>query len=78
MIHHCKGVSVLVMQSAVVFLCLQNLAYSPNTPVGDAAKLYWHFYRTNQSGAAGVIITLLLYTVLSLLSSTILLLYLLR
>ncbi|XP_046869986.1 uncharacterized protein LOC124462461 isoform X3 [Hypomesus transpacificus] len=57
---------------------LGNLAYSPNTPVGDAAKLYWHFYRTNQSGAAGVIITLLLYTVLSLLSSTILLLYLLR
>ncbi|KAM4544136.1 uncharacterized protein ofcc1 [Fundulus diaphanus] len=57
---------------------LGRLAYSPNTPVGDAAKLYWHFYRADGSGAAGVIITLFLYAVHFLLSITILTIYLLR
>ncbi|XP_071342021.1 uncharacterized protein ofcc1 [Trachinotus anak] len=57
---------------------LGRLSYSPDMPVGDAAKLYWHFYRADQSGAAGVIITLFLYAVLFLLSITILFIYLLR
>ncbi|CAK6951893.1 uncharacterized protein LOC128382338 [Scomber scombrus] len=57
---------------------LGRLAYSPDAPVGDAAKLYWHFYRADQSGAAGVIITLFLYAVLLLLSITILSIYILR
>ncbi|KAM4606575.1 uncharacterized protein ofcc1 [Polymixia lowei] len=57
---------------------LGRLAYSPDAPVGDAAKLYWHFYRNDQSGAAGVVITLFLYAVLFLLSVTILFIYLLR
>ncbi|XP_054479389.1 uncharacterized protein ofcc1 [Anoplopoma fimbria] len=57
---------------------LGRLAYSPDTPVGDAAKLYWHFYRVDQSGAAGVIITLFLYAVLFLLSITILSINVLR
>ncbi|XP_023251226.1 uncharacterized protein LOC111646062 [Seriola lalandi dorsalis] len=57
---------------------LGHLTYSPDMPVGDAAKLYWHFYRADQSGAAGVIITLFLYAVLFLLSITILSIYLLR
>uniref|UniRef100_A0A3B4TKG7 Uncharacterized LOC111237249 n=1 Tax=Seriola dumerili TaxID=41447 RepID=A0A3B4TKG7_SERDU len=57
---------------------LGHLTYSPDIPVGDAAKLYWHFYRADQSGAAGVIITLFLYAVLFLLSITILSIYLLR
>ncbi|XP_053269037.1 uncharacterized protein ofcc1 [Pleuronectes platessa] len=57
---------------------LGRLTYSPDTPVGDAAKLYWHFYRVDQSGAAGLVITLFLYAVLFLLSITILSIYLLR
>lgn len=57
---------------------LKHLAYSPDTPVGDAAKLYWHFYRADGSGAAGVVITLFLYAVHVLLSITILTIYLLR
>ncbi|KAJ3611577.1 hypothetical protein NHX12_021592, partial [Muraenolepis orangiensis] len=57
---------------------LGRLAYSPDRPVGDAAKLYWHFLRNGQSGAAGVAITLFLYTVLMLLSLTVLFVYLLR
>ncbi|XP_041824344.1 uncharacterized protein ofcc1 [Melanotaenia boesemani] len=57
---------------------LGRLAYSPDVPVGDAAKLYWHFYRADQSGAAGVILTLFLYTVHFLLSTTILYIYFLR
>lgn len=56
----------------------QRLAYSPDVPVGDAAKLYWHFRRAGQSGFAGVIITLFLYAVLFLLSATVLFIYLLR
>ncbi|XP_062415349.1 uncharacterized protein ofcc1 [Pungitius pungitius] len=61
-----------------VDVVLGRLAYSPDTPVGDAAKLYWHFYRVDQSGAAGVIITLFLYTVLFLFSITILSMNILR
>ncbi|TNN84686.1 hypothetical protein EYF80_005101 [Liparis tanakae] len=57
---------------------LGRLAYSPDTPVGDAAKLYWHFHRVDQSGAAGVVITLFLYAVLFLLSITILFINILR
>lgn len=60
------------------FLRLQRLAYSPDMPVSDVAKLYWHFYRTDQSGAAGVLITLFLYGVHLLLSITILSIYVLR
>lgn len=56
----------------------QHLIYSPDTPVADAAKLYWHFYRADQSGAAGVVLTLFLYIVIFLLSITILSIYLLR
>lgn len=56
----------------------QRLAYSPDAPVGDAAKLYWHFRRAGQSGFAGVVITLFLYAVLFLLSGTVLFIYLLR
>ncbi|KAM9839675.1 uncharacterized protein ofcc1 [Aulostomus maculatus] len=57
---------------------LGRLSYSPDRPVGDAAKLFWHFYRVDRSGAAGVIITLFLYAVIFLLSVTILGIYTLR
>ncbi|KAL1006386.1 hypothetical protein UPYG_G00071700 [Umbra pygmaea] len=57
---------------------LGRLAYSAEAPVADAAKLYWHFYRTEQSGATGVVITVFLYSVLFILSATILYLYFLR
>ncbi|KAK6299737.1 hypothetical protein J4Q44_G00297700 [Coregonus suidteri] len=62
----------------VVDAILGRLSYSAESPVADAAKLYWHFYWTDQSGAAGVVITLFLYTILFLLSATILYLYFLR
>ncbi|XP_061570049.1 uncharacterized protein ofcc1 [Cololabis saira] len=57
---------------------LGRLSYSPDVPVGDAAKLYWHFHRADQSGAAGVLITLFLYAIHFLLSITIISIYLLR
>ncbi|XP_054622147.1 uncharacterized protein ofcc1 isoform X3 [Dunckerocampus dactyliophorus] len=57
---------------------LGRLTYSPDRPVGDAAKLFWHFRRVDQSGAAGVIITVFLYAVIFLLSITIVCIYLLR
>ncbi|XP_072306697.1 uncharacterized protein ofcc1 [Eucyclogobius newberryi] len=57
---------------------LGHLVYSPETPVGDAAKLYWHFYRSDQSGVAGLVLTVFLYAVLTILSLIIMFIYLLR
>ncbi|XP_056594788.1 uncharacterized protein ofcc1 [Triplophysa dalaica] len=57
---------------------LGRLSYSADYPLADAAKLYWHFYRTEQSGTAGIIITLFLYGVHFVLSVTILYIYILR
>ncbi|XP_037389692.1 uncharacterized protein ofcc1 [Pygocentrus nattereri] len=62
----------------VVDTVLGRLSYSAVQPVADAAKLYWHFHRTEQSGTAGIIITLFLYTVLFILSFTMLYVYFLR
>ncbi|CAL8293148.1 unnamed protein product [Lota lota] len=75
-----QGVWTVLDPAAVLAVdaVLGRLAYSPDRPVGDAAKLYWHFLRNSQSGAAGVVITLFLYAVLLLLSVTILFIYLLR
>ncbi|KAK7123975.1 hypothetical protein R3I93_022166 [Phoxinus phoxinus] len=57
---------------------LGRLSYSAEEPLADAAKLYWHFFRTEQSGAAGIIITLFLYGVHCILSFTFLYVYILR
>ncbi|KAB5533069.1 hypothetical protein PHYPO_G00127400 [Pangasianodon hypophthalmus] len=57
---------------------LGRLSYSAEKPVADAAKLYWHFHRLEQSGTAGILITLFLYTVLFILSFTMLYMYFLR
>uniref|UniRef100_A0A8C1XBA7 Uncharacterized protein n=1 Tax=Cyprinus carpio TaxID=7962 RepID=A0A8C1XBA7_CYPCA len=57
---------------------LGRLSYSAEEPLADAAKLYWHFFRTEQSGTAGIIITLFLYGVHSILSFTFLYVYFLR
>uniref|UniRef100_A0A8C1XHX2 Uncharacterized protein n=1 Tax=Cyprinus carpio TaxID=7962 RepID=A0A8C1XHX2_CYPCA len=54
---------------------LGRLSYSAEEPLADAAKLYWHFFRTEQSGTAGIIITLFLYGVHSILSFTFLYVY---
>ncbi|XP_055490759.1 uncharacterized protein ofcc1 isoform X4 [Leucoraja erinacea] len=56
---------------------LGRLTYSTNHPIGDAAKLYWLFYRTHHSGIPGILITVILYIVILLCSLTILYLYLL-
>lgn len=56
----------------------QRLSYSAEEPLADAAKLYWHFFRTEQSGTAGIIITLFLYGVHCILSFTFLYVYFLR
>ncbi|XP_078254554.1 uncharacterized protein ofcc1 [Rhinoraja longicauda] len=56
---------------------LGRLTYSTDHPIGDAAKLYWLFYRTHHSGIPGILITVILYIVILLCSLTILYLYLL-
>ncbi|KAK7091940.1 uncharacterized protein [Littorina saxatilis] len=47
-------------------------------PIGDFAKLYWHFYRSQGSGLAGVFIPLFLYTCTAFIASSILYMYFLR
>ncbi|ELW71748.1 hypothetical protein TREES_T100000135 [Tupaia chinensis] len=70
-----------VLDPLAVFLVdilLGRLTHSEETPVADAAKLYWIFIRTKQPGILGVVITVLLYTLLFIISSLILYLYYLR
>nr|XP_047928044.1 uncharacterized protein LOC106034898 isoform X4 [Anser cygnoides] len=62
----------------VVDSFLGRLANSVEKPIADAAKLYWVFLRTEESGILGALITVMLYTVLFIISSTVLYLYFLR
>uniref|UniRef100_A0A8C9RLC4 Uncharacterized protein n=1 Tax=Scleropages formosus TaxID=113540 RepID=A0A8C9RLC4_SCLFO len=57
---------------------LGRLTYSAQRPIADAAKLAWHFHRTQHSHLPGILITLFLYTVLLFCSLTILYIYFLR
>ncbi|XP_053323816.1 uncharacterized protein LOC128497678 [Spea bombifrons] len=57
---------------------LGRLSYSAEKPIGDAAKLYWIFYRTEQSGTPGIFITMLVYIMIFIISFSVLYLYLLR
>nr|XP_025035101.1 uncharacterized protein LOC112543981 [Pelodiscus sinensis] len=62
----------------VVDVFLGRLTYRAEKPIADAAKLYWLFSRTEQSGIPGALITVVLYTILFIISSTVLFLYFLR
>ncbi|KAH1177343.1 hypothetical protein KIL84_011045 [Mauremys mutica] len=62
----------------VVDAFLGRLTYRAEKPIADAAKLYWLFSRTEQSGIPGALITVMLYTILFIISSTVLSLYFLR
>ncbi|XP_067888787.1 uncharacterized protein ofcc1 [Heterodontus francisci] len=57
---------------------LGRLAYSTDSPIADAAKLYWLFYRMEHSGIPGILITVILYIVMFVSSLTILYFYFLR
>lgn len=56
----------------------QTYIDSAINPIGDFAKLYWHFYRSQGSGLAGIFITLFLYTCIAFIVSSILYMYFLR
>ncbi|XP_053913854.1 uncharacterized protein LOC104062149 [Cuculus canorus] len=62
----------------VVDSVLGRLGNSVEEPIADAAKLYWVFVRAEESGIPGVLITVMLYAILSIISSTTLYLYFLR
>uniref|UniRef100_A0A672PIJ3 Uncharacterized protein n=1 Tax=Sinocyclocheilus grahami TaxID=75366 RepID=A0A672PIJ3_SINGR len=49
---------------------LGHLSYSAEEPLADAAKLYWHLFRNEQLGTAGIILTLFLYSIHCILSFT--------
>ncbi|XP_075172189.1 uncharacterized protein LOC142243871 [Anomaloglossus baeobatrachus] len=70
-----------VLDPLAVFIVdsfLGRLSYSVEKPIADAAKLYWLFIRIEQSGTPGILITLLIYTMILIISCSILYLYLLR
>uniref|UniRef100_A0A0D9R512 Uncharacterized protein n=1 Tax=Chlorocebus sabaeus TaxID=60711 RepID=A0A0D9R512_CHLSB len=62
----------------IVDTLLGRLTDNEETPIADAAKLYWMFVRTMQPGILGVVISVLLYILLFIISSLILYLYCLR
>ncbi|ELU07382.1 hypothetical protein CAPTEDRAFT_226170 [Capitella teleta] len=49
-----------------------------DVPIGDCAKLYWHFYRAEGSGLAGIFITLFLYVFTCFATGCFLYMYFLR
>uniref|UniRef100_A0A8C2QLJ6 Orofacial cleft 1 candidate 1 n=1 Tax=Cricetulus griseus TaxID=10029 RepID=A0A8C2QLJ6_CRIGR len=56
-----------VLDPLAVFIVdtfLGRLAHNGETPIADAAKLYWMFVRTKHSAILGVVITVVLYTLL--------------
>ncbi|XP_009958858.1 PREDICTED: orofacial cleft 1 candidate gene 1 protein [Leptosomus discolor] len=62
----------------VVDSFLGRLGNGVEKPIADAAKLYWVFLRAEESGIPGALITVVLYTILFIISSTVLYLYFLR
>ncbi|XP_009872660.1 PREDICTED: uncharacterized protein LOC104277656, partial [Apaloderma vittatum] len=70
-----------VLDPLAVFIVdsfLGRLGNSVEKPIADAAKLYWVFVRAEESGIPGALITVMLYTILFIISSTVLYLYFLR
>ncbi|XP_075351560.1 uncharacterized protein LOC142406497 [Mycteria americana] len=70
-----------VLDPLAVFIVdsvLGRLGNSVEKPIADAAKLYWVFLRAEESGIPGALITVMLYTILFITSSTMLYLYFLR
>lgn len=63
---------------SIFFPSWQRLVNSVEKSIADAAKLYWAFLRTEESGVLGALITVMLYTVLFIISSAVLYLYFLR
>ncbi|XP_071409379.1 uncharacterized protein [Pithys albifrons albifrons] len=62
----------------VVDSFLGRFGNSVDKPIADAAKLSWVFIRAEESGVPGALITVMLYTILFMISSTVLYLYFLR
>lgn len=63
-------IAILIVDSA-----LGRYQFSATQPIGDAFKLYWHFYQTQGSGVIGVPLTIYLYALLMFVSLVILYLY---
>ncbi|KAK7489378.1 hypothetical protein BaRGS_00019322 [Batillaria attramentaria] len=62
----------------IVDCALERYIDSAVDPIADFAKLYFHFYRSQGSGLAGIFITLFLYTCTAFMASSILYMYFLR
>ncbi|XP_068706194.1 uncharacterized protein [Montipora foliosa] len=65
---------ILVVDAAL----LRYLNLGGDYPIGDAFKLYWHFFRFEKNGAIGIVLTVFLYIGTVFVSSVVLYLYFLR
>ncbi|XP_041361349.1 uncharacterized protein LOC121377431 [Gigantopelta aegis] len=62
----------------IIDCILQRYTDQATEPIGDFAKLYWNFYRSQGSGLAGIFITIFLYVFTSFITASILYMYFLR
>jgi len=65
---------ILIVDSAL----MRFLNVGGDVPIGDAFKLYWHFFRFDGNGAVGIVLTIFLYVVTLFTASSILYMYFLR
>jgi len=65
---------ILIVDSAL----MRYLNVGGDVPIGDAFKLYWHFFRFENNGAVGIVLTVFLYIVTIFTSSVVLYFYFLR
>lgn len=65
---------ILMVDSAL----MRYLNLGGDYPIGDAFKLYWHFFRFEKNGAIGIVLTVFLYIGTVFVSSVVLYLYFLR
>jgi len=61
-----------------ICMCCRFLNVGGDVPIGDAFKLYWHFFRFDGNGAVGIVLTIFLYVVTLFTASSVLYMYFLR
>ena len=71
-------IAILIVDAALGRSGSDDVFTNDDQPIGDAFKLYWHFYNVEGNGIVGIPITIFIYLVEMLLSFTILYIYFLK
>lgn len=62
---------IVIVDSAL----MRFLNVGGDVPIGDAFKLYWHFFRFDGNGTVGIVLTIFLYVVTLFFASSVLYMY---